>query len=253
MVNVRNQIKVNLVSDPVKFLKLTAQPQIKHFKIINEDAVIVERIKASVTMNKPIFTGFCILDLSKLLMYKFHYNVMIAKYRERALLLYSDTDSGLYHLRTDSFFSDLKEMMREFDTSDYPEESGLKFMVDAKVLGKMKDECNGLPAIEFVGLRSKMYSLLVTENNPSKMTAKGVKRNYVKKHLNHEMYLNTLHSRKSTQAEFLNFRSRRHVIETVKFVKKCLAAYDDKRFVLSDGISTLAYGHKDIKNHVAMS
>ena len=89
MENVRNHIKVNLVSDPDKFLKMTAKPQIKHFKIINDDAVIVERIKASVTMNKPIYTGFCILDLSKLHMYKLHYNVMIAKYRERALLLYS--------------------------------------------------------------------------------------------------------------------------------------------------------------------
>ena len=116
----------------------------------------------------------------------------------------------------------------------------------------MKDEYNGKAPIEFVGLRSKMYSLLVENNKPAKLTAKGVKRCYVKKHVNHDMYLHTLQSRTVTTATFLNFRSRNHVIETVKFVKDCLAAYDDERFVLSDGVSTLAYGHTDIKNNVAV-
>jgi hypothetical protein len=250
--NVRTHSKVNLVSDPIKFMKMTARPQIKHFKIINEDAVIVERVKAKVVMNKPIFTGFCILDLSKLLMYNFHYNVFVAKYQERSKLLYTDTDSLLYWVHTQNFYSDLRGIAHEFDLSDYPEESNLKSSTNAKVLGKMKDECNGKAAIEFLGLRSKMYSLLIERNQPAKLTAKGVKKNYIKKHVNHQMYLNTLQSRVGTTAKFLNFRSRCHKIETVKFVKKCLAAYDDKRFVLSDGVSTLAYGHKDIKNHVAV-
>jgi hypothetical protein len=249
---VRKRTNVNLVSDPIKFLKMTARPQVKHFKIINEDAVLVERIKTKVILNKPVYTGFCVLELSKLLMYSFHYNVTVSNYQERAKLLYTDTDSLLYRVNTNNLYSDIGGMLHEFDLSDYPEESGLKSLTNAKVLGKMKDECNGKAPIEFVGLRSKMYSLLVENNKPAKLTAKGVKRCYVKKHVNHDMYLHTLQSRTVTTATFLNFRSRNHVIETVKFVKDCLAAYDDNRFVLSDGVSTLAYGHKDIKNHVAV-
>jgi hypothetical protein len=243
MENVRRHTKINLVSDPIKFMKMTSRPQIKHFKIINEDAVIVERIKSAVLLCKPIYTGFCVLDLSKLLMYNFHYNVIVAKYRENVKVLYTDTDSLLYAISTPNLYTDIREMANEFDLSDYPENSGLKSMTNAKVLGKMKDECSGKAAVEFVGLRSKMYSLLVEQNKPAKLTAKGVKHGYVRKHVRHEMYLHTLKSRIGTTATFLNFRSRNHVIETVQFVKKCLAAYDDKRFVQEDGISTYAYGH----------
>ena len=115
----------------------------------------------------------------------------------------------------------------------------------------MKDECAGKPAIEFVGLRSKMYSLLLNKDESSenvKMTAKGIKRSYVSKCVRHEMYLETLRTKKSTYASFRNFRSRCHKIETVNFEKVCLTAYDDKRFVLEDGISTFAYGHYRICN-----
>ena len=243
MENVRGHSLVNLVSDPTKFLKMTSRPQIKHFKIINEDAVIVERVKAVVTLNKPIYTGFCILDLSKILMYDFHYNVIVKRYGDDARLLFTDTDSLCYHISTPDFYGDMGSMSNYFDTSDYPKNNMLYSRKNAKVLGKMKDECAGKPAIEFVGLRSKMYSLLVDRSKPAKMTTKGVKRRYVEKHVRHEMYLHTLKSRICTHAQFLQFRTSHHRIETVNFNKKCLSAYDDKRHVLGDGESTLAYGH----------
>jgi hypothetical protein len=243
MENVRAHTTVNLVSDPIKFLKMVSKPQIKQFSIVNEDTVLVERMKAVVTLNKPIYTGFCVLDLSKLLMYNFHYNVMRVKYGDEACLLFTDTDSLCYSIKTQDFYQDMGTMIELFDTSEYPVDHPLFSHENAKVLGKMKDECFGKPAIEFVGLRSKMYSLLSDMNKPAKMTAKGIKRAYVKKHLRHEMYLKTLLERTCTHAQFMMFRTRHHRIETVQFYKKCLAAYDDKRYVQDDGIRTLAYGH----------
>ena len=240
---VRDHTVVNLVCNPTKFLKMTAKPQIKQFVIVNDDTVLVQRVQAVVTLNKPIYTGFCVLDLSKLLMFDFHYNVMREKYGDKARLLFTDTDSLCYSIRTPDFYRDMGSMLELFDTSEYPSDHPLCSCMNAKVLGKMKDECFSIPAVEFVGLRSKMYSLLVNRNESAKKTAKGIKRSFVKKHVRHEMYLKTLLERTCTHAQFVNFRTRRHRIEFVNFYKKCLAAYDDKRYVLDDGIRTLAYGH----------
>ena len=119
--------------------------------------------------------------------------------------------------------------------------------VNEKIIGKFKDECGGEPPLEFVGLRSKMYSLLVNKDKPSKRTAKGVKRRYVEKKVRHEMYVNTLRTLVSTRANFVNFRSQSHTIQTVNFSRICLSAYDDKRFVnIEDGVSTIAYGHRKL-------
>ena len=133
------------------------------------------------------------------------------------------------------------------DTSDYPREHMLYSDKNKKVPGFMKDETNGVLIKSFCGLRSKMYSLLTTETKMSKLTAKGVKRGFVKKHVRHEMYLKTLKDRTCTYANFINFRSRSHKIETIKINRVCLSAYDDKRCVNNvDGVCTLAYGHYSI-------
>jgi hypothetical protein len=92
-----------------------------------------------------------------------------------------------------------------------------------------------------------MYSLLVKKDKPSKRTAKGVKRRFVEKHVRHDMYLHTLNTRKGTRASFANFRSHGHVVKTINFDRVCLSAYDDKRYVLDDGITTLAYGHYSLR------
>ena len=104
--------------------------------------------------------------------------------------------------------------------------------------------------IEFVGLRSKMYSLLDEKDKPSKRTCKGVKRGFVRKRVRHDMYLNTLRTRVSTRANFVNFRSLSHKVQTVNFSRICLSAYDDKRYVLEDGVSTFAYGHYKLDDTV---
>ncbi len=248
MENVRNRKHIELVCDPLKVKKLIATPQLEQFRIVNQNTVLVERVKREVTLDKPIYAGFSILELSKTLIYEFHYRVIVSKYGKDARLLFSDTDSLTYHISTDDLYKDLEPLKDQFfDTGDYPKDHFLHSRVNAKVLGKMKDECNGKPPLEFVGLRAKMYSLLLhassDDNERAKMTAKGIKKSFVRHHVRHRMYVDALLTKQSTSANFLNFRSTKHKIETVHFYKKCLSAYDDKRFVLNDGVSTLAYGH----------
>ena len=141
----------------------------------------------------------------------------------------------------------MKENLHLFDTSDYPKDDsrGLYSTVNKKVLGVMKDEMNGSIAESFVGLRAKMYSLKVQGDGETNK-AKGIKTNFVKKNLKHDDYLNTLKTRKMTRATFNAFRSKKLRLSTVEINKACLSAFDNKRFILPDGISTLSYGHKDI-------
>jgi hypothetical protein len=183
-------------------------------------------------------------------MYDFHYNTIVKRYGDNARLLFTDTDSLCYHIKTRDLYEDMIVDRDLYDTSNFDvnfetmvSNTKLYSNVNARVIGKFKDECGGRAPIEFVGLRSKMYSLLVNRDEPSKKTAKGVKRSFVKKHVHHEMYLHALKNRKCTYANFVNFRSRSHVVQTVNFARICLSAYDDKRYVSDDGISTTAYGH----------
>jgi len=91
--------------------------------------------------------------------------------------------------------------------------------------------------------RNAMYSLLTYDQSMTKRTAKGIKKRYVSKHVRHDMYLRTLRERTIERAKYRLFRSRAHKIETVECTKIALCAYDDKRYVLIDGVSTYAYGH----------
>ena len=238
--NVRNRRHIHLVSDPTRVKKMIAKPQFEQFKIINDDTVLIERLKCQVTMDKPIYCGFAILELSKLHMFKFHFDIIKKRYGSNAKLLFTDTDSLTYHITTPDIYEDMKSFSHELDTSNYPKDHKLYSMKNNKVLGKFKDECASVPPVSFVGLRAKMYSLLVEKGKPAKQTAKGIKRSFVEKHLRHEMYLHTLRTKAITHAKFRTFRSRCQKLETIEQNKICLSAYDDKRFLLDDGESSLA-------------
>ena len=248
MENLRNRVNVTLCNNENKAKKMIASPTFKHVEIVNENLVMIHRLRAHIVQNKPIYTGFSILELSKVHMYRFHYDVMLAKYGLDCKLLFTDTDSLCYHIKTDDLYRDMQTFSDDLDTSSYPRDSGrdaldtLYSPRNAKVLGKFKDECNGTAPLEFVGLRSKMYSLLVSRKQ-TKLTAKGVKKCFVKNHINHDMFLHTLRNKTCTTAQFLSFRSRNHVISTIENSKICLSSFDDKRYLLSDGVNSLAYGH----------
>ena len=109
--------------------------------------------KQRLKLDKPSYVGMCILDLSKTLMYDFHYNYIKVKYGEKAKLLFTDTDSLCYHIKTDDVYEDLYKDKGLFDNSDYAKSSKFFFDENKKVIGKFKDEAAGQPIIEFVGLK----------------------------------------------------------------------------------------------------
>ena len=113
----------------------------------------------------------------------------------------------------------------------------------------MKSETGSTAPKEFVGLRAKMYSLWTPrEEKKSFKKAKGIQKNYVKKKVRHHQYLDVLRNvKKKTTAKFNMFRSTNHVLQTIEMTKLCLCAFDDKRYILDDGVHTLAYGHYSLR------
>jgi hypothetical protein len=247
MENVRNRVNIRLIASGTAFLKAVAKPTFQYCEHITPDLVMVKMARSTIKFNKPIYVGFCVLDLSKECMYDFHYNEIVERYPNKgAQLLFTDTDSLCYAIRTDDVYDDMSKNMSVYDTSAYDVDHPLYSTTNKKVVGKFKDETNGIPPVEFVGLRAKMYSLLVSKNDPPKMTAKGIKKGFVKQNVKHDMFLDALRNKTTTTARFHSFQSKNHSIRTVEITKACLSAYDDKRYILDDGMTTLAYGHYKI-------
>ena len=140
-------------------------------KIIDKNFVAVHCSKKVLILNKSIYVGFCILELSKLLMYQFHYDYVLKAF-EDVKLLFTDTDSLVYEIRGGNVYEQCFKERELFDFSGYPKDYVYFDDTNKKVLGKMKDELNGNNIDEFVGLKSKMYSLISGDWEMNK--AKGV-------------------------------------------------------------------------------
>ena len=251
MENIRNRVDVKLVNTEEKFKKLVAKPNFKSRKIFNENLISVHMKKTSLTMNKPVYLGMCILELSKTIMYDFYYNYIKPKYGDNAKLLFTDTDSFLYEIITEYFSKDISGDVRDrFDTSEYPENhpSGIPTGINKKVLGKFKDEVAGKIIKEFVGLRAKLYSFKMEDGEENKR-CKGVKKQVVKETITHEDYKTCLTTGKEILRKQNILRSYEHEVYTEEVNKIALSATDDKRHILSDGMHTLAWGHYKIKEN----
>ena len=201
--------------------------------------------KTSLIFNKPVYLGMCILDLSKTIMYEFHYNYIKPKYGNKAKLLFTDTDSLMYEIKTEDFYKDIiKDVKNRFDTSDYPPNhpSGIPTGCNKKVLGMFKDEAAGRIMEEFVGLRAKLYSYKMFEGEESKK-CKGVKKSVVKKSITHEDYKNCLFTGKEQLRKMNVIRSYKHEVYTEEVNKIALCSDDDKRHILKGQTDTLALWH----------
>ena len=142
-------------------------------------------------MNKPVYLGQAILDLSKIVMYDFHYNYMVPEYGlENFKLCYMDTDSLVYDIKTEDFYKDIaNDVEARFDTSGYSKTDFrlLPIGLIKKVIGLMKDELGGKIMTEFVALRPKLYSYTKLDGSENKK-CKGIKKCVVKKTLTFEDY-----------------------------------------------------------------
>jgi hypothetical protein len=247
MENLRRRTNVAIVSNVIADERQVAKSGCQSWTQINERYTMVQTAVQKIFWNKPTTVGCTVLDLSKLLMYRFHYDVMQRRYDDKVKLLFTDTDSLCYEVQTDDVYDDMMEMRDEYlDTSEYPSDHPLFSTKNAKVIGKFKDECGGKAPLHFVGLRPKMYSLLQADGT-EKLTVKGIKTSFVKKHVRHAHYVQCLHGCTSTSATYQVLRSRDHVIRTETITKRALSSYDDKRYLLPNTPNTLAYGHYLIK------
>ena len=159
--NVRNRVNVYITNDKKQKRRLTTQPHYKHSTHFNENLAAVHMGKIEVQLNKPAYVRASILDLSKHLMFEFHYEYAKKKWKGLKVL-YTDTDSLIYKIPTEDVFEDTAgDVEKWFDTSSYPKDhpSCIPVGKNKNVLGVFKDECGGKIISEFVALREKCYSV----------------------------------------------------------------------------------------------
>ena len=157
MENLRKIINVRLVNNNKDFLKHTSRPTYVTHKIFGKNYAAIHEIKPVLILNKPIYVGFTVLELSKWLMYDFHYNFI--KKNFNAELLFTDTDSLTYKMKSENVYEEFFKRKNLFDFSNYSKDSKFFNIINMKFIGKIKVEFGGVIATEFVGLNFKMYSM----------------------------------------------------------------------------------------------
>ena len=177
MENIRKHRDIKLVITDKKRSKLVSEPNYHTINLISEYFSIIEMKKTKIKMNKPIYLGLSILEISKILMYEFWYDYMKPKYNDNIKLCYMDTDSFVMYIKTNDFYKDISNDVEcKFDTSNYITiRRPLPIGKNKKVIGLMKDELRGEIITEFTASRPKTYSYL-TDNDKIDKKAKGTKK-----------------------------------------------------------------------------
>ena len=243
MENVRKHCNIKLVKTEKKRNKLVSEPNYHTMKLIDEDLAIIEMKKVKVKMNEPIYLGLSILELSKITMYEFWYDYVKSKYMDNARLCYMDTDSFVINVKTEDFYKDIAEDVKErFDTSNFSYDRLLPIGMNKKVVGLMKDELGGGIINEFVALRPKAYSYRTDDLVELKM-AKGTKKCVIKNMLKFEDHKNCLFGNGKVLRSQQRFKSENHAVYIECINKVALSCDDDKRIVNQDGITSYPYGY----------
>ncbi|XP_077260494.1 uncharacterized protein LOC143896465 [Temnothorax americanus] len=246
MENVRNHVDVKLVTKwngRYGAEALISKPNFHSRSVFSENLIAVELRKLEVKFDKPIYVGMCILDISKVCLYEFHHEYMSPLYRDKCRIMYTDTDSLIYHIECEDVYENVKRDIARFDTSDYAIDNAYGITLEnKKVPGLMKDENNGAIMTEFVGLRAKMYALRVDGKKDCKK-AKGIKSNVVARSITFDDYTRCLRDEIEMKRQQACIRSEKHEVYTVSETKIALSPYDDKRYIIPNSTDTLPWGH----------
>ena len=252
MENIRKHRDIKLVTTDKKRSKLVSEPNYHTINLISEDLSIIEMKKTKVKMNKPIYLGLSILEISKTLMYELWYDYMKPKYNDNAKLCYMDTDSFIMNIKTNDFHKDISnDVENRFDTSNYEVNTSetsalarkpLPTGKNKKIIGLMKDELGGKIITEFVTLRPKTYSFLTDDGKEDKK-AKGTKKRVIKKKIKFNDYKKCFFSDELILRSQQRFISKKHDVYTENVNKIALSNNDDKRIVSSNKISSYPYGY----------
>ena len=179
------------------YLKWTSKASYRSHKIFDNDLVAIPINKVTLTLNKPAYIGMCILELSKILMYEFHYDYIKNKYGNNSRLIFKDTDSLMYEIKNEDVYEDFSNDKEMLDFRNYL--TKLKYYDNSNklVIGKMKDQTFGVAIEKSIELVPKMYSYLVNDNSEHKK-AKGVNRSVVGT-ICHNEYKDVLLNKKITK------------------------------------------------------
>ena len=226
MDNLRKKINVRLVNNKRDFLKYTSRPTHITHKPFGKDYATIHEVK-------PVLTNQFILELLFYYNFMFHYNFI--KKNFDAEWLFTDTDSLTYKIKSTDVYEEFYKWKDLFDFSNYSKDSKFFNETNKKVIGKMKDE--------FVGLKSKMYSIKKSdskEHNATKGVSIAIEFNKFK---------DVLFNKKIIKHKMKRIQSKKHKLGTYEIDKISLSCFDDKRYVSDDGIHTLSYFHKNsVKN-----
>ena len=238
MENLRKRINVILVNSEKDFLKYTSSSTHITHKTFDKNFAAIHEIKPVLTLNKPIYVGFTVPKLSKWLMYDFHCNFV--KKHFDAELLFTDTDSLTYEIKSEDVCEERFKHKQLFDFSNYPKDSKFFHEANKKVIHKMKDVSEEKIINEFVGLKSKIHSMK-NINGKEANTAKGVNVAAEFKELK-----DTLFNKKIMRHKMRRFQAKKHNVGTYEIEKISLSVFDDRQSVSNNGVDTLAYFHKDL-------
>ena len=207
MKNIRKHRDIKLVNNEEAYLRAVMKPNFKSGTLFGPNLMGCEMGKIKVVMNKPVYLGQTILELSKIVIYEFHYDYMKHKCaKDKLTFCYMDTDSLIYDIETDNFYKDIADDVESrFNMSGYVHDRPLPVSKNKKVTGLMKDELGGGIMKEFVTLRPKMYAYEVGSSESKK--CKGIKKCVVKKTISFEDYKTCLFGGEASYRSQLMFRS----------------------------------------------
>ena len=242
--NVRKHRDIKLVTTDKKRSKLVSEPNYHTINYISVNLSIIEMRITKVKMNKPIYLGLSILEISKILMYEFWYDYMKPKYGDNVKLCYMDTDSFIMNINTEDFYKDIaNDVEKRFDTSNYEVDRPLSTAKNKKVIGLMKGELEGRIITEFVTLRPDTYSYLTDDCREDKK-ATGTKKCVIKRVIKFNDYKNCLLNCEIVLKSQQRFKSKGHDVYTENINKIALSSNNDKRLIASDKITSYPYGYK---------
>ena len=146
---------------------LVSEPNYHTTKLFYLLAIEMKKIKLK--MNKSVYLGLSILEISKTLMYEFWYDYIKPKYQYNANLCYMGTDNFIIYIKAEDVYEDIaNDVEKRFDTSNYEINRPLPKGKNKIVIGLVKDELSEKIMTEFVGLRPKTYSYLINDCNSDK-------------------------------------------------------------------------------------
>ena len=250
MENVRKRVNYRLANSEEKLITLASRPEFLSTKIFNPDLVGVRLTKERILLNKPIYIGQAVLELSKLTMYELRYDdldIYAEKLGGQIEVAGGDTDSlflCVYGFSADQLLHEMKEDGL-LDSSNFPSNHPLFSEEHKAELGCIKDEAHGDPFIEWILLRPKCYSMKahVKENKgEDKKRAKGVSRFTLANKISHEDYKMAYENQVFLSHDQRRICSEKHQNFTLQFNKVSLTFWEDKRAWLSQNDS-LPYGH----------